>query len=371
MPLPKLLESSPHLQNYASFFETATELGLTDQAILRLVEYVHAELPGWKKEKERKYIKKNSAVGLVHTLEFDPLNSHVYVHFKSKRLLSRDGLFAKVTLSAIVQTGKILAQKTYWKKPRVKLSRREWERMKQEGERHLSLLHCPNIVKVHRVMERSLLLEYMSLGSVESLLSALAEEKNTLTPKYRTKIAEEVILGMQQLHKTGYVHRDLKIDNILLCDGEGFAVKLGDLGSACLIGEFGDADIGNDFGRSPAMWRSWINRALHQNLPEDDLWAMGILLYELENGLDKNPFYAQLKQLHTTCNRLDHCQKNNESPEVKERARQLAEKAYEAFIQAIKTFHANFIPKPNTLGSKIKALLCLEPEGRHAIFNKA
>lgn len=370
MPLPKLLESFPHLLPYANFVETATRLNVQDEAIVKLVEYVSAELPNWKRDKKRRYIKKNTAARLLHTLEFDPLNNNVYVHFKSKRIIGK-GLFAKVSVTTIVQTGKILAQKTYWKKPQVILSHREAQRMKQEGERHLALVHCPNIVKVHRVMERELLLEHMTLGSLESLLSTLEEEKQTLAAESKAKVAEGAISGMQQLHRHGFVHRDIKVDNILLGDAEGFAVKLGDLGSGCFIHDFGDADIGNNFGRSPAMWRSWINQALHENLPEDDLWAMGILLYELEYGLDKNPFLGQLRQLHATCNRLAHCLKTKQSSDVLEKARVLAERAYDAFIEAVKAFQVNFTPKAATLDSQIKALLCLDPDIRRVISPKA
>lgn len=348
MAISPLIQPSPYLP-YIAFIETAKRQGLALHDIRALVTYVHKELPSWKQASIRAYVKKHTIPGLVHTIEFDPATHNVYVHFKSKKRLGK-GITAKVTLTLLLQTGQCLAQKTYSKRSLSAFSIDEGEQKNHEATLHLALLDCPNIVKIHRVMERELLFEHMSLGSLYDFLGKYP----AISKEVKMVIAQGAISGMQQLHRAGYLHRDIKSENLLLHKNSQLVVKLGDLGSACTIGHTSQPVVDPAVGRSPAMWQSFVKNQPHQFRTEDDLWAMGVLLFELEYGKDYAPCFAeQVEALHNAC--LNREQNN---------ASDIIEAAYDAYMAAVTAFYTDFIAKPNTLNSQIKAFLSPEPENR-------
>lgn len=348
MAISPLIQPSPYLP-YVTFIDTAKKEGLAILDIRTLVTFVHKELPLWKLAATRVYVKKDTIPGLVRTLEFDPATHNVYVHFKSKKQLGK-GITAKVTLSLLLQTGERLAQKTYSRKSLSSFSIDEGEQKSQEATIHLALLDCPNIVKIHSVLERTLLFEHMSLGSLYDFLGKYP----VLSDELKVLIAKEAIQGMLQLHRAGYLHRDIKSENLMLHKNGHLVVKLGDLGNACTIGHTSQPVVGPAVGRSPAMWQSFTKNQPHQFLPEDDFWAMGILLFELEYGKDYAPLFTErVETLYIAClNRAE----DNPSDTV--------DAAYEAYMAAVTTFYADFTAKPNTLNSQIKSFLSPEPENR-------
>jgi len=322
--------------------------GVGHSESLSLVRFIEENLPTWIAEDRPRYYKKNSKPSVVCAIEYDNLLQQVFVHLKKKKVLG-DGLFAIVTLSLIAQTGQKLALKTLRKVPLVTLDPQDLAHMHKEGERHLLLIDCPNIVKVHRVIGRRLLLEHIEHGTLDAYLQA----NSYLSPQLKTKIARGCIAGMLQMHQKGLVHRDIKSDNVLIASG--FVVKLGDLGTAATIGEWSHARSGCPCARSPLKWQHWINNELHQNQPEDDLWAMGMLLYELEYGHEHYPFFADaLENLYLGCVARDQHQKSTQEVQA----------LYDTFIAQVQAFHAAFNPRPNSLNARIMGLLSLDPERR-------
>lgn len=62
------------------------------------------------------------------------------------------------------------------------------------------------------------------------LLSLQAKQYNKVFAlKQATKILSQVILGLEHIHKTGYLHRDIKLQNILVkkdASGNHVIIKL-------------------------------------------------------------------------------------------------------------------------------------------------
>jgi len=64
--------------------------------------------------------------------------------------------------------------------------------------------------------------------------------KNTEFQEMQVKIImEQLLLGIDFMHQKGIVHRDIKLDNVLInrIEEEEFNVKIADFGLACFLPE--------------------------------------------------------------------------------------------------------------------------------------
>ena len=96
-------------------------------------------------------------------------------------------------------------------------------------------------------------------------------------------------MGVGELHSKGIMHRDLKLENILI-DDKGY-VKLIDYGLAKILqgDELAMSYCGTPEYLSPEM----VNGDGHDFTV--DWWAVGILIYEMLIGV--TPFFNKNRQL--------------------------------------------------------------------------
>merc|ERR1711862_941226 len=95
--------------------------------------------------------------------------------------------------------------------------------------------------------------------------------------------------AVHYLHLVGVMHRDLKPENILL-DGRRNA-KIADFGWCARLGTFQNKECGSPFYFAPEMV---AGAGYDQRV---DIWALGILLYEMIVGY--SPFSAALTGVET------------------------------------------------------------------------
>ncbi len=159
------------------------------------------------------------------------------------------------------------------------------ERFKKEA-RTLATLEHPNIVMIYDLGETDgrvfISMRYLSGGSLQQLLQkggALGYEKSLA-------ILKQVCAGLQQAHKSGLVHRDMKPANVLF-DAEGNAV-ISDFGLARAVQVSGASSsmsiAGTPAYRAPELWRGKPPAS-----PATDVYSLGCILVELLTG---DPLFA-------------------------------------------------------------------------------
>jgi serine/threonine protein kinase/beta-lactam-binding protein with PASTA domain len=152
------------------------------------------------------------------------------------------------------------------------------ERFRREASSAASLSHA-NIVSVYDRGEWGgtyyIAMEYLDGRSLDSIV----REEAPLTPERAIEITEQVLRAARFAHRRGVVHRDLKPHNVII-DDEG-RVKVTDFG----IARAGASEItqtGSIMGT--ARYLSPEQAQGHAVSPRSDLYAIGIMLYELLTG---------------------------------------------------------------------------------------
>ncbi|XP_044762491.1 serine/threonine-protein kinase 10 isoform X2 [Coccinella septempunctata] len=186
-----------------------------------------------------------------------------------------DGAYGKVYKAQQKQSGQLAAAKM----------------CRLEGDDDLSdfmieidiLTECihPNIVQLHEAFLKEqqlwLLIEYCDGGAIDSIMTELEKPLNEKQIAY---VCQNMCEGLQFLHKSHIIHRDLKAGNVLLTMAGG--VKIADFGVSAKNKstlQKHDTFIGTPYWMAPEV----VMCETFRDNPYDykvDIWSMGITLIE-------------------------------------------------------------------------------------------
>jgi serine/threonine protein kinase len=176
------------------------------------------------------------------------------------------------------------------------------QRFRQEA-RAASLVESQHIVQVFDVgaddkLGLYLVMEFLTGEDVATLLT----HEKRLPPDVAVRIAVQVARGLAKAHEAGVVHRDLKPANIFLCDREDDdpLVKILDFGISKVI-DASRAESKLKLTRAGTVVGTpqYMSPEQAQGFAVDertDVWALGLVLYEMLAGRPAYPEMATYEQ---------------------------------------------------------------------------
>ena len=195
--------------------------------------------------------------------------------YKIVKLIGK-GAFGKVTLGIHKLTGKHVAIKTIEKS----YMKDEFSRRKVFQEVYiLKKIRHSNIIRLFEVFESSnhllMVMEYAGRGD----LLQYVKNKGRLKEKEARYFFKQIVYGLGHCHWRSVLHRDVKLDNILIDHDKG--VKIWDFGVSKIIKKH--QKIVEQWGTPAYIAPEIIADKGYQGFYVD-IWSLGVLLYAMVCG---------------------------------------------------------------------------------------
>lgn len=204
-------------------------------------------------------------------------------------------------------------------------------------------------------------MEYVSGGSLyEILRPGPIDDEVTIAV-----IGREILLALKYLHGSGKIHRDLKLQNILLhALGE---VKLTDFGvSTQLYSNFSrrNTTVGTPYWMAPEV----IVNNVGGHSYKADIWLLGCCMYELRSG--KPPLQEDFPAMKAL-QKLSTCKSDEDFWKMAGLDDKPWSKNFKNFLK--KCFTVDPVERPNAeklLHHKLILLAAIAPEAKHKIIKR-
>ena len=215
------------------------------------------------------------------------------------------GAFGKVNLGLNVLTGRVVAIKSFKKTPIEKFKHR-MKKIQYETELMKRFNH-KNITKILEVFNDEeymlIIMEYINGGNLFSFV----KKRRKLSEKMSKFLFRQIILGIQHIHSKNVVHRDIKLENILIDFNNN--VKICDFGIGKVLNSEDELlydKCGTPMYMAPEIILSNDDNG-YKGFPVD-IWSSGITLYIMLSG--NLPFNFKNKDNKKPCNSLNNNMKS-------------------------------------------------------------
>jgi serine/threonine-protein kinase OSR1/STK39 len=161
----------------------------------------------------------------------------------------------------------------------------------------------PNVLACHAAFVKDtdlwLVTHLMRKGSSLHCLDARRKLGSFPIENHIIYILHETLLGLQYLHNSGQIHRDVKAGNILL-DGNG-DVRIADFGVSGWLVQGGSQQAkAKTFVGTPCWMAPEVMEQIHGYDTKADVWSLGITAMELAKGYAPYATYPPMKVLILT-----------------------------------------------------------------------
>ena len=209
--------------------------------------------------------------------------------YKYGRLLGK-GAFGKVNLGLHILTGRLVAIKSI-NKEKITTDRQR-QKIKLETRIMKRLSKSNNIVKIFETYETKkhicIVMEYICAGD----LLGYIKKRSQLQEPVAKFIFKQIVLALQYIHENNIIHRDIKLDNILIDLDNN--IKICDFGVSKIINK---GDIMLEQCGTPAYIAPEILLNKGYEGFGVDIWSAGVVLYAMLSGTV--PFKgSNIKELH-------------------------------------------------------------------------
>ncbi|XP_021369212.1 hormonally up-regulated neu tumor-associated kinase homolog [Mizuhopecten yessoensis] len=233
-----------------------------------------------------------------------------------------EGSFAKVKEALHVPTGELVAIKVIDKK-RAKQDSYVRKNLRREGK-ILQLARHPNIVQLFEIMETEnsyyLVTELCKGGD---LMDYICQRKK-LEEREAKKFIRQIVSAIEYLHRLGILHRDLKVENLLL--DENRDIKIIDFGLSNTIKVSSSKDsvraqeyLNTQCGSPAYAVPELLGRKKYG--PQVDVWSIGVNMYAMLTG--NLPFTVDPFNIKTLYNKMLSGQTNPLPEHVTKECREL------------------------------------------------
>ena len=200
--------------------------------------------------------------------------------YKYGRLIGQ-GAFGKVNLGLNVLTGRVVAIKSF-NKSNLNSNSENMKKIVYETNLMKKLNH-PNITKILELFEEKeyilIIMEYINGGNLFSFL----KKHRTVSEKTAKLLYKQIILGIKYMHEQNIVHRDIKLENILIDLNNN--IKICDFGIGRVLSS-PDQPLFDQCGTpmyiAPEILLCSKDKG-YKGFPVD-IWSSGIVLYILLSG---------------------------------------------------------------------------------------
>jgi serine/threonine protein kinase len=207
-----------------------------------------------------------------------------------------EGSSAKIWLAKCLEDKQLYAVKLY-SKDKLSISALVLEQLRSEVEA-LRLIKHPNVLKMYSVFDLpddvGIVMEYFPCGTLARRLRT----RRVFSEANACKLVGTLLETIESIHSQGVVHRDLKLENILMAsEDDDTDFRIADFGLA----GFGYGQIHSQRGGSPG----YIAPEIIEGKQYDhrvDFFSIGVVLYTLLAG--RLPFSGSSMRVILEVNRL-------------------------------------------------------------------